>query len=177
MSRKKCPTNENSLGGRLRIYREARGDVQVKFANILKISHGSLSEIENNKTKPSSVPIQNLIQNTDINIYWLYKGVGKMTIGKDDNYLKTPNESPEILELLELTKSILNSKSTYANSLRADIQAFHHSLQIENEIADIRSIIANDRRQERERRQKERDSSSGAIEHRSGKDRRSRGGA
>lgn len=73
-----CPINENSVGGRLRIFREAQGYTIVKFAKILEISHGSLSDIENNKTKPSSTPISNLVQYTDINIYWLFAGEGEM---------------------------------------------------------------------------------------------------
>lgn len=78
-SRRKYPTNENSFGGRLRIFRESAGLKLVDFSLILGISHGSLSEIENNRTNMSSKPLKKLILNTDINIYWLYTGQGNMT--------------------------------------------------------------------------------------------------
>jgi transcriptional regulator with XRE-family HTH domain len=78
MSRKKYPTNENTLGGRLRSFRYASNFNTVQFSKLLGISQGSLSDIENNKTKPSSTPIDNLVHKTDINIYWLFTGEGSI---------------------------------------------------------------------------------------------------
>ena len=78
MSRKKYPANENILGGRLRSFRYAINFNTVQFSKLLGISQGSLSDIENNKTKPSSTPIDNLVHKTDINIYWLFTGKGSM---------------------------------------------------------------------------------------------------
>ncbi|MBN2060737.1 MAG: helix-turn-helix transcriptional regulator [Deltaproteobacteria bacterium] len=77
MSRKKCPINENTFGGRLRLFREMEGYKLADFANLLDISHGSLSEIENNKRQLSSRPMGMLVQKTNINIYWLFNGEGK----------------------------------------------------------------------------------------------------
>lgn len=61
----------------MRIYRESNGLTILDFADILEISSGSLSDIENNKTKPSARPLAALIQKTDINVYWLFSGEGE----------------------------------------------------------------------------------------------------
>lgn len=78
MSRKKCQININSLGGRLRTFRESKDINIVEFSKLLDISHSSLSSIENNKSRPSATPIENLLRKFDINIYWLFTGRGKM---------------------------------------------------------------------------------------------------
>lgn len=67
----------NSLGARLRYYRESLNIKGVEFSAILGISQGSISDIENNKTKPSTSTLITLIRNTDINIEWLLTGEGK----------------------------------------------------------------------------------------------------
>ncbi len=102
---------------------------------------------------------------------------GKKTISA--NPLSATINTPEIAELISMARDILNSGTQYANSLDANIRAFHHAIRLENEITDLRSDRENDRRQNQQgRRKKERDSTSDAIEYRSGKkDRRSRGGA
>lgn len=88
MSRKKYPLNESTLGGRLRNYRIANNLNAVQFANLLGISQGSLSDIENNKTKPSATPVDRLIHKTDINIYWLFSGEGERIRKKLDRRVK-----------------------------------------------------------------------------------------
>ena len=60
----------------MRIYRESKGLTIPEFSEILTISSGSISDIENNNTKPSARPVAALIHNTDINIYWLFTGEG-----------------------------------------------------------------------------------------------------
>ena len=94
MSRKKCQNNNNSFGGRLRSFRESIGMSVVQFSELLGISHPSLSQTENNKTITSAQTISNLVQNTNINVYWLCTGEGDITRGdeKDSLYNKVENE-------------------------------------------------------------------------------------
>ena len=150
MSRKKCQINENSLGGRLRIYRESNDYNIVEFSKLLTISHGSLSEIENNKSKPSFTPINNLIQKTDINLYWLLTGQGEMKRQppeqKTGNIAETTptynqTQNPEFAELIIKTKEILESKTDYSASLAANIRSFFQAIKTEKRLNHLEKRI------------------------------------
>lgn len=73
MSNKKCCYTEN-MGERLREYRKSKGWKLVELAENINISHGSLSNLENNKTKPSAETLASLVCYTDIDIEWLLTG-------------------------------------------------------------------------------------------------------
>lgn len=127
MSRKKCPINEKSLGGRLRIFRESK-EVDIKpFSKLIGISHGTLSDIENNNTKPSAKPTNGLIRKTDINIYWLFTGEGEM-IRKVTKY-----EPSKIKISVEIKRAIdiLESNTIYSKALKDNIEAFYNALETE----------------------------------------------
>ena len=47
-----------------------------ELAKLIRISQGSLSDIENNKSLPSADTIAKLYQHTDLNIIWLLTGRG-----------------------------------------------------------------------------------------------------
>lgn len=146
------PPNENTAGGRLRIYRKSKGYNIVNFSKLLKISQGSLSDIENNKSKPSATPIDNLIHNTDINIYWLFTGEGEM-IRRDekaDTYIYKERDSkpqaldddPEIAELLARARKVLKSGNRMAyESLERNILYFAHVIEIEKRFIDMESRL------------------------------------
>ncbi|OQX50295.1 hypothetical protein B5M47_03960 [candidate division CPR3 bacterium 4484_211] len=68
------------IGCRIRIYRKKKGLTVKQLAKIIGISQGSLSDIENEKTKPSAKTITSLVRNTDINPDWLLTGEGEMFI-------------------------------------------------------------------------------------------------
>ncbi|MBF0567537.1 MAG: helix-turn-helix transcriptional regulator [Nitrospirae bacterium] len=53
-----------------------------QFAEVIGISQGSLSEIENQKTNPSAETLSLIVRNTNINSFWLLTGEGSMY--KDD---------------------------------------------------------------------------------------------
>ncbi|EKD36779.1 MAG: hypothetical protein ACD_75C01374G0002 [uncultured bacterium] len=64
------------IGNRIGDYRRGLRYKVAEFAKLIGISQGSLSDIENNKTKPSAVTIEAIVRNTDINPGWLLTGVG-----------------------------------------------------------------------------------------------------
>ncbi len=147
MSRKKYPLNVNTLGGRLRTFRKTNNYTITNFSKLLDISQGSLSDIENNKTKPSANPVEKLVHKTDINIYWLFAGEGQMIRGDEKGSLYNkvePDEDPEIFELLSRTMEILKSNTDYSASLSANIRSFHHAVKTENRLdtleAEIKSV-------------------------------------
>lgn len=69
----------NLVGNRIRQWRKAIPIKGYELAKILKISQGSLSDIENNKSLPSADTIAKFHTNTNINILWLLTGKGPIT--------------------------------------------------------------------------------------------------
>ena len=65
---------DNFLGDRLKHYRKSKEMTLVELSDIIGIKHSSLSNIENNKTKPSTDTLANLCERTDIDIIWLLTG-------------------------------------------------------------------------------------------------------
>jgi len=61
-------------GPRIRQWRKKRGIKSFGLAKILKVSQGSLSDIENEKSNPSALTIQSFILNTNINVFWMMTG-------------------------------------------------------------------------------------------------------
>lgn len=67
-----------NLGTRLRQWRKQLPLKSFELAKLIKISQGSLSDIENNKSLPSADTITKLYQFSDLNIIWLLLGKGPM---------------------------------------------------------------------------------------------------
>ncbi len=72
------------LGHRLRQWRKQIPLKSFELAKLIKISQGSLSDIENNKSLPSADTIAKLYQYTNLNIVWLLTGKGPMTRNEKD---------------------------------------------------------------------------------------------
>jgi len=66
------------MGQRLRAYRKSKESKGYQFAKKIGISQGSLPELENEISLPSAKTLKGLCLKTDINIYWLLTGKGKM---------------------------------------------------------------------------------------------------
>jgi len=62
------------LGGRLRKWRKKASMKSFELAEKIQISQGSLSDIENEKSLPSANTIASLMENTDIDIFWMMTG-------------------------------------------------------------------------------------------------------
>lgn len=70
-------------GPRIRKWRKASGLKGFQLAKMLKVSQGSLSDVENNKSNPSAPTIVAFIQKTDIDVHWMLTGeVGDIAKGK-----------------------------------------------------------------------------------------------
>lgn len=61
-------------GPRIRKWRKSIPMKSFELAILIKISQGSLSDIENGKSNPSSPTIVAFIKYTNINIYWMLTG-------------------------------------------------------------------------------------------------------
>lgn len=64
----------DKIGERIKEFRIHKGLTLVQLANLIRISHGSLSGLENNKSKPSAETLANFCLYTDIDIEWLLTG-------------------------------------------------------------------------------------------------------
>ena len=63
------------VGTRIRSWRVAVPMKSFELAAILKISQGSLSDIENNKSLPSATTIAAFYEWTDMDIIWMLLGI------------------------------------------------------------------------------------------------------
>jgi len=70
------------IGERIKAFRIREKMTLVQLANLIGISHGSLSGLENNKSKPSAETLSNLCLYTDIDIEWLLTGNKSKKQGK-----------------------------------------------------------------------------------------------
>ncbi len=61
-------------GPRIRQWRTEQGLKLFQLAAILKISQGSFSDIENEKSNPSAQTIRSFYENTDIDVCWMITG-------------------------------------------------------------------------------------------------------
>jgi len=78
-----------TIGQRIKEFRSKKGYKVRELADIIGISQGTLSDIENEKTRPSADTLAAFVRNTDINPSWLLTG---------ESPLELPAEGPVPLE-------------------------------------------------------------------------------
>ena len=79
MKRKKNDKFKEGVGKRLFHYRDSLGINVIKFSKKIKISQGTLSELENGISAPSARTLANLCAYTNVDIEWLLTGNSKNT--------------------------------------------------------------------------------------------------
>ncbi len=73
MSNKNIQETDN-IGSRLQQYRQSKNLTGKQLADIIGISQGSLSELENGKRDPSGKVLSGIAEKTDIDLNWLITG-------------------------------------------------------------------------------------------------------
>lgn len=147
MSRKKSNINEKNLkeiGSRIRLIRKTYGLNQAEFSESIGISSNYLSNLETGKFKPS-MPILLAIKNRySIIPKAILTGQEFTDIGKTPYLNKIKEAVPEYgLQGLEerdwfrKTYEIIASKTIYSSALISNINAFHHTIQQNNEIKTL----------------------------------------
>ena len=63
--------SQKTTGKRLRAWRKSVPLKLMQLSGLIKVSQGSLSDLENDKSMPSATTLANLSLYTDLNIYWL----------------------------------------------------------------------------------------------------------
>lgn len=67
----------NEIGGRITSIRLSYGLKQAEFCDIIGISKGNLSDLENNRYKPSYQAIFKIVDNFNVNPHWFLSGKGE----------------------------------------------------------------------------------------------------
>lgn len=70
----------STVGKRLRLWRNSNMLRLVDLAELIGVSQGSLSDLENDKSLPSASTLTGLCVRSDLNIYWLLTGKGPVTL-------------------------------------------------------------------------------------------------
>jgi transcriptional regulator with XRE-family HTH domain len=102
-----------TFGSRFKGIRQLYGFSQVKFAEIINISQGFLSDLEKNKKICGSNTLLELKKHFNININWLLTGYGEMLLEKKElteEYEKISFIEPEIRYLIKETAEVTAKK-------------------------------------------------------------------
>lgn len=71
--------SNKTTGKRLKAWRKSVPLKLMQLSALIKVSQGSLSDLENDKSLPSATTLANLSTYTDLNIYWLLTGKGPVS--------------------------------------------------------------------------------------------------
>lgn len=95
-----------AIGERIQIYRKALGLKGKQFAAIIGISGGSLSDLENDKTKPKADTLESIVLKTDVNSMWLLTGIGEMRRDIEPVPAVSEKHDPYIASVLEMMRAM-----------------------------------------------------------------------
>jgi len=87
-----------TVGGRLKYWRKVSRLRLVDVTKLIRVSQGSLSELENDISLPSANTLTGLFQKTDMSIRWLLTGEGSMV---NNNEKKFKVESSAVRDLMK----------------------------------------------------------------------------
>lgn len=82
-----------TIGKRLRAWRKSVPLKLTELSCLIKVSQGSLSDLENDKSLPSATTLANLSTYTDLNIYWLLVGEGPVILAENTDMKKSTQET------------------------------------------------------------------------------------
>ena len=85
--------NEKSTGQRLRAWRKLVPLKLMQLSAKIKVSQGSLSDLENDKSLSSATTLANFSIYNDLNIYWLLTGKSSVLKGPDPEMERTTETS------------------------------------------------------------------------------------
>ncbi len=94
------------IGGRITFVRQSYGLKQSEFCEIIGISKGNLSDLENNRYKPSFQAIVKIITHFNVNPHWLLSGTYSPF---DDNTEYTPGD--DLPGLYQRLKNSANARN------------------------------------------------------------------
>ncbi len=127
-----------SVGGRLKYWRKVSTLRLVDVAVLIRVSQGSLSDLENDKSLPSATTLTGLCQKTDINICWLLTGEGSM-VSKEErikvksssvsdlmNWMQDKDFRKTVVKLLSIFEKGSSSQKAQIRGFIAGVEADSH---------------------------------------------------
>ncbi len=118
------------LGRRLREWRKTLPLKAYELARLIRVSQGSLSDIENDKSLPSADTLAKLYQHTSVNIIWLLTGKGSMNRtemggeGRVDVVQESAETYGEDQKLMELIAKLVRIYQNGGPEKRAHLVGF-----------------------------------------------------
>jgi transcriptional regulator with XRE-family HTH domain len=118
-----------TVGKRLKSWRKHSMLKLVELSKKIRVSQGSLSDLENDKSLPSATTLANLCMFADINIYWLLTGRGPMTRqdpenGGDINFQNEYSDMMQDRVLKELIEKVIRVYRQGDVGKRAHLEGF-----------------------------------------------------
>ena len=176
-SRKKVRISElnfENIGDRITFIRMMHGKTLEEFSSMLGISKGNLSDLENNKNKPSYDVITCIVENSNVNSEWVLSGTGKLFKRLDAHETdRTGSMEPalsagDFFEQRELALKIVSSLSELEKLSRNAMLEVADYISIK-----MKNIISFGERRILQRRKESRpERAPGGEDRRSGKERR-----
>jgi transcriptional regulator with XRE-family HTH domain len=119
----------STVGKRLKSWRKHSMLKLIELSKKIRVSQGSLSDLENDKSLPSATTLANLCMFSDINIYWVLTGRGPMIRqepehGGDINF---PSEYGDLMQdrmLKELIEKVVRVYRRGDAGKRAHLEGF-----------------------------------------------------
>ena len=170
------------VGNRIKQIREENSLTQQQFAKKIGTSKGYVSEIERNIRTPGTEILLSIKRFFGTNIDWILTGEETEENQSKNGSHAVFDKNPELIEIFEMTKEIINSKTGYANLLTANVKSFYQAIVSELRLKDIEERLSRieegkiaiipDRRKAERRRSIKDNNIPGGTDRRSGQDRR-----
>lgn len=136
-------TNNNGFTDRLKQIIAVAGIEKKVFARQCGISPNQLYNYLNGSQEPGTKFYRGLKTTIpSINIDWLITGQGSPNI-KDNSISDVAHDAdPEVALLLDMTRKIVKSDTSYAYSLMANIKSFYQAMTAEQKYQDLEDRLA-----------------------------------
>jgi transcriptional regulator with XRE-family HTH domain len=129
-------SSAKTVGQRLRMWRHSNMLRLVDLAELIGVSQGSLSDLENDKSLPSAGTLTGLCLHSDMNIYWLLTGKGPVTV--PDRKLEVDNTTEtsfmEMMQNKDLRKTVNRLVEVYKRgtpSQKAMLKGFLSGVELD----------------------------------------------
>jgi transcriptional regulator with XRE-family HTH domain len=119
----------STVGKRLKSWRKHSMLKLIELSKKIRVSQGSLSDLENDKSLPSATTLANLCMFSDINIYWVLTGRGPMIRQEPDHGgdINFPSEYDDLMQdrmLKELIEKVVRVYRRGDAGKRAHLEGF-----------------------------------------------------
>ena len=119
----------STVGKRLKSWRKHSMLKLVELSKKIRVSQGSLSDLENDKSLPSATTLANLCMYSDINIYWVLTGRGPMIRQEPEHGgdVNLPSEYADMMQdrmLKELIEKVVRVYRRGDAGKRAHLEGF-----------------------------------------------------